>query len=250
MLRAVAILLVGILSFSGLVMAEETNLAESTKTTNVSSISTNSKMEDRKFYLKAIADRGFFRNSKLASENSPKKYKNHSVVNSSEFGGGYYFNDEFRGEILFHQEYNNKFSQNTRIGTVPGASATSAPSVAKFKHNLHALMLCVNMKVVDFDYGNLFLIGNLGVSQVKEKYTNRSLSGLTNENIAGTTHKNFAYGLGIGADFTLADRLHAEIAYRFSDYGQTKSLSSRRGYERGKIKLQSHNALVGLRVDM
>ena len=244
MLRAVALLLMGVLSLSGVSIAEETKVAEAQKET---ALSEDSRMEDRKFYLKAVADRGFFRNSKASGEASPRKYKNHSVANSADFGAGYYFNDEFRGEVLFHQEYNNKFGQDTRIGTGRGRSV---PGRASFKNNLHALMLGVNMNVVDFDYGKLFLIGNLGVSQVKEKYSNRSNNGAISVSDNSKKQNNFAYGVGVGADFKLSERLHAEIAYRFNDYGQTKSMKSPAGYQRGKIKLQSHNALVGLRVDM
>jgi hypothetical protein len=56
MLRALALLLVGIMSLSSVSIAEETKVAEESKIDNVT---TDSKMEDRKFYLKAMADRGF-----------------------------------------------------------------------------------------------------------------------------------------------------------------------------------------------
>jgi opacity protein-like surface antigen len=159
-------------------------------------------------------------------------------------GAGYYFNDEFRGEVLFHQEYNNKFGQDFKVGR---------NSVNRtFKNNIQALMLGVNMNVVDFDYGKLFLSGNLGVSQVKERFSTASnvLGNANNYSQISKKQNNFAYGLGIGADFKLSERLHAEIAYRFSDYGQTKSMHNKASREVGKIKLQSHNALVGIRVDM
>jgi len=238
MLRAVALLLVGIMSLSSVSLAEGTKVAGDNKVED-------SKMENRKFYLKAMADRGFFQKSKLDSDTHAKKYKNKSMVNSADFGAGYYFNDEFRGEILFHQEYNNKFGYNQKSGT------TSVDRT--FKNNLYALMLGVNMNVVDFDYGKLFLSGNLGISQVKEKYNIQVIGGTTpgSRSYAGKKQNNFAYGVGVGADFKLSERLHAEIAYRFSDYGQTKSLKiGTTNAERGKIKLRSHNALVGLRVDM
>ena len=236
MLRAVALLLFGIMSLAGVSIAEETKPA-------VEKSEEKAKMEDRKFYLKAMADRGFFRNSQDSLPNVPtRKYKNHSLANSADFGAGYYFNDEFRGEVLFHQEYNNKFEQNQkgRAGTINRT----------FKNNIQALMFGVNMNVVDFDYGKLFLSGNLGVSRVQEKYHVTASVPVSSPNQNGKRQNNFAYGLGVGADFKLSERLHAEIAYRFSDYGHTKSMKGPNGYQRGNLKLQSHNALVGLRVDM
>jgi len=232
MLRAIALLLIGMISLSPSVFAEDSKAKDE-------------KMEDRKFYLKAMMDRGYFQKSKLDRNSSAIKYKNNSLVNSSDFGAGYYFNDEFRGEVLFHQEYNNKFTQQS-------STATSKVD-GTFKNDLYALTVGVNMNVVDFDYGNLFLNGNVGMSRVKEKY-NVTTSRAGNPNITSSTNgknqNNFAYGVGVGADFKLGSRLHAEIAYRFSDYGQTKSLKHTTGGEVGKIKLRSHNALVGLRVDM
>lgn len=232
MLRAIALLLIGIFSFSPSVFAEDSKAK-------------NAKMEDRKFYLKAMMDRGYFQKSKLEASPSARKYKNKSLVNSSDFGAGYYFNDEFRGEVLFHQEYNNKFTQQL--------SSRTSKTDRTFKNDLYALTVGVSMNVVDFDYGNLFLNGNVGMSRVKEKY-NVITSSVGNPDATfatnGKNQNNFAYGLGVGADFTFGSRLHAEIAYRFSDYGQTKSLKNVRSGEVGKLKLRSHNALVGLRVDM
>jgi len=241
MLRALALLLVGIMSLSSVSIAEGTKVAADNKVVD-------SKMENRKFYLKAMADRGFFQKSKLDSDAHAKKHKNKSMVNSSEFGAGYYFNDEFRGEILFHQEYNNKFTQSSVVRT----NGAATPAERTFQNNIYALTLGVNMNVVDFDYGKLFISGNLGVSQVKEKYSVARVGGATipSLNVSGKKQNNLAYGVGVGADFKLSERLHAEIAYRFSDYGQTKSLKNTGGNEVGKTKLRSHNALVGLRVDM
>ncbi len=241
MFRALALLLFGILSLSSVSFAEGAKVAAEQKVED-------SSMEGRKFYLKAMADRGFFQKSKATSDAPTRKYKNKSMVNSSEFGAGYHFNDEFRGEILFHQEYNNKFGYNAK--TVANNDSTNSVD-RTFKNNLYALMLGVNMNVVDFDYGKLFLSGNLGVSRVQEKYSfaNNGVDQLS-RGVNGKKQNNFAYGVGVGADFKLSERLHAEIAYKFSDYGQTKSLKNTVGGEVGKIKLRSHNALVGLRVDM
>lgn len=208
------------------------------KIVNIRSESSN--MEDRKFYLKAMADRGFFRNSKVSTQVAPRKHKDTSVANSSDFGLGYYFNNEFRGEILYHREYNNKFVQKFKAGTNNISRS--------FKNDIDVLMVGLNMSVVDFDYGNLFLLGNLGVARVKEKF--HQISNNANYGQNSKAENSFAYGVGIGADFKLSERLHAEIAYRFNDYGKTKSMKNRVNQEVGKLKLQSHNALVGLRMDM
>ena len=245
MLRALALLLVGIMSLSSVSIAEGTKIAADNKVAD-------SKIENRKFYLKAMADRGFFQKSKLDTDQAARKYKNKSMVNSADFGAGYYFNDEFRGEILFHQEYNNKFTQSASVNVNSNGRVVPIPAEKTLKNNLYALMLGVNMNVVDFDYGKLFLSGNVGVSQVKEKYSvaRTGVAEISALSVSGKKQNNLAYGVGVGADFKLSERLHAEIAYRFSDYGQTKSLKNTAGREVGKIKLRSHNALVGLRVDM
>ena len=238
MLRALQLLLVGIFALSATSFAED------------------SKIEDRKFYLKAMADRGFFQNSKLSTQTAQRKYKNHSAVNSADVGAGYYFNDEFRGEVLYHQESNNKFGAKYqgRVTTRRGAILpTNASSMSKNK--LAALTVGLSMNVVDFDYGKIFLSCNVGVAQAKETVSTNGTVQSTGQAVVpgyyqGKQINNLAYGLGVGADFKLSERLHAEIAYRFSDYGQTKSLLSARGAQLGKTKLRSHNALIGLRVDM
>lgn len=232
-------------AFSAAANAEEASCDNNS--TNSEYNKNNLSLEDRKFYLKVMADKGFFKNSKTSGSKETRKYKNHSIVNSSDFAAGYYFNKEFRGEILFHQEYNNKFASSNK-------AANGVSYNRKFENNISALMLGLNMNVLDFDYGNLFLLGNLGVASVQGKYSN-SLTNQAN-NVSrysqkGKKQNNFSYGLGVGADFKLSERLHAEIAYRFNDFGTTKSMLSPNGtYQRGKLKLQSHNAMLGLRLDM
>lgn len=236
MVRALLLLFIGIFSLSAISFAED------------------SKIEDRKFYLKAMADRGFFQNSKASPDAAVRKYKNHSAVNSADIGAGYYFNDEFRGEVVYHQEFNNKFGANFQSRAPVSRALRNITRSSK--NQLSALTIGVSMNVIDFDYGKIFLSGNLGVAQAKESVSYTGTLAATGQSLppayyAGKKQNNLAYGVGIGADFKLSERLHAEIAYRYSDYGQTRSLKpSSTSAELGKTKLRSHNALIGLRVDM
>jgi opacity protein-like surface antigen len=207
------------------------------------------KAKIRKLYLKANGIHGSFFKGNENRNHTERKYDNDAPLNSADLGVGYYINDEFRAELLYHQEFNNKFT-----GTRDGLRNPSGKFKRTSKNDLYALMFGVNMNVIDFDYGNIFLGGSVGMSQVKEKISNDRFASVTNTHtITGYTggqKNNFSYGLGVGADFKISERLHAEVAYRFNDYGKTKSLLTNGGADIGKTKLKSHNALVGLRVDM
>lgn len=215
--------------------------------TSIASFAANSDMEDRKFYLKATANKGFFQNHKVSQRNVILKYQNNAAINAFDIGGGYYFNNEFRGEVLVHQEINNKFSSKAPSSLTKVTKST--------KNELSALMLGINMNVIDFDYGQIFLSGSMGVAHIKEKINYSGTRIRTGTRLAGQSYKgksqnNFAYGLGVGADFKLSERLHGEIAYRYNNFGKTHFLRSSLGSQIGETKLRSHNALIGLRVDM
>lgn len=189
-------------------------------------LSTSVMAEENMFYLRGDVGANFAQKQTA----STVRLKNKTSTSLS-VGLGYYLMDNLRGEL----EYTHLFN--------PELKGSKAGTTAKAKAKIDALFLKGHVDVAELSVAKLFVNAGVGMSQVKDKLRSTA-AGVTTT----TNHKKktgFAYSLGAGSGFDVADCAKLDLQYNFTDYGNAKVPAGA-----SKIKHRMHTVKAGVRFDI
>lgn len=189
-------------------------------------LSTSVMAEENMFYLRGDVGANFAQKQTV----NTFRLKNKTSTSLS-LGLGYYLMDNLRGEL----EYTHLFN--------PELKGSKAGVTAKTKANIDALFLKGHVDVAELSVAKLFVNAGLGMSQVKDKATSTVAGVSTSTNLKKKT--NFAYSVGAGSGFDVADSAKLDLQYNFTDYGNAKVPA-----RASKIKHRMHTIKAGVRFDI
>ncbi|MGI4775424.1 MAG: outer membrane protein [Janthinobacterium lividum] len=156
-------------------------------------------------------------------------------------GVGYYAMDNLRTDLTFEVVSNPQLKGS-------GMNVLGTTASSKHKGTIGALMANAYVDMFDVSVAGIFAGAGIGVSQVKDKYTELSSANVLT---ADSTKKatNFAYQLTIGGTGEIAPNVKAELAYSWRDYGKTGNFKANNTSFK-KIHYKGHNLMAGVKFDL
>ena len=163
---------------------------------------------------------------------------------------------KLRTELEFGWNDDAKDSHNSSFK----GPSTPTPYSYKLENKLSVYSAMINV-YYDIDTGTNFTpyIGaGLGMAHLKNKLTVSASSGSVSLALSDKEEENhFAWNLGLGMNYALTDNVSLDLGYRYTNYGRIQKArhQSMAAYNSnigtlgaiGKVKVESHEALLGLR---
>ena len=241
-------------------------------TAAVAAISTSAfaDMMENQFYLRGDVAGTYFSKFKTGGVKIKPKFGF-----GIDIGAGYYVMDNVRVELVYNKPFVPTMKGSAADEAALPLAANAAPAFAvgdtwntsntiKHKATINALLARVTGDIIDLGMGKIYLSGGLGWAQVRNSITvstveNEILTvptagavGTAKATADSTTVKlknknNFAYTIGAGAAFDVAEGVHLDVGYSYRAYGKAKSP---KGSNYKANNFNSHNVSAGVRFDI
>lgn len=157
-------------------------------------------------------------------------------------GAGYYVTESFRAEILFAKPFLNK----AKVQSKASNTTDNLADYGTVKAKINSLQLRGAFDLIDIsDLGKAYVTAGLGITNASGKLV------VTSNNNQVSKFKNsynFAWVIGAGAEFDVADNTKLGLEYNYSDHGKLKTKKDQPvSY---KTSIRGHSILAKLRFDI
>ncbi len=203
-------------------------------------LSTSAMAEVGGFYLRA--DAGAFLNTKQTESANAYTLKVKSkAAGILGLGVGYNVTEDFRAEVVYGHVFNSEMKKS--------APADVHTVAIKNKSKIDALMVKGVFDAYDFGAGKLFVTAGVGLSQVSNK-GKLTVDGVEILSFKGKKKNNFAYTVGFGSSFNLAEGVNLDVQYNWADFGKSKALTVDGEKISNSPKNRGHIVTAGVRFDI
>lgn len=222
-------------------------------------LSTSTLAEDRTgFYLKGNIGVNKMRNAKqhnvYPEENVyvPSNKSESKISPAFNIAAGFYLNNHVRHDLSFgYQKVNfeNNTVYNNTVYDEHGNIIGNADLKLSRKSSIYSLMLNSYVDLPVSNKFNFFFGGGIGLSQIKEKVTQKIIANNVNvlEGRGKSKNKrNFAYSLTTGISLKVSDKTNFELTYSWQNFGETKYKDK----EITKNRYNGHSIMTGIRFDI
>lgn len=171
-------------------------------------LSTSAMASDSGMYLKLAAGGNWW--NKVTAKHAGKdlKIKNSKANASLDLGLGTYLAEGARAELVLSSQFS------------PELKATSGADSMKAKGTIMAVLAQGYMDVFDMAPAKVFVGAGVGVATVKEKFTGKVAGADFSTTLKQKT--NFAYNVGAGVGYEVAEGTKLDVEYKYADFGSAK----------------------------
>jgi len=162
-----------------------------------------------------------------ASETDVTNFKKPSTSGQILAGAGYYLTENVRLETVFVKPFvgESKITSTTTTTTNNSKDSASITNTGKLTGEVNSLQLRGYIDMIDIsDLGKAYVGLGLGWAQITPKIsiTLMEQNKQTSRTLSGKKTNSFAWTLGLGANFDVADGVKLGFEYNYQNFGKGK----------------------------